>query len=37
MSGGTIDEKYEGKTVFMVGINVVMERKMNGFIHKEKR
>ena len=36
MSGRTIDENYEGKTVFMEKINVVMERKLNGFIQKEK-
>ena len=38
MSGRTIDERYESQTVFMAGImrNVVMERKLNGFIHKEK-
>ena len=38
MSGRTIDKKCHGQTVFMTGItnNVVMERKLNGFIHKEK-
>ena len=38
MSGRTIDERYDGQIVFMAGItnNVVMERKLNGFIHKEK-
>ena len=38
MSGRTIDERYEGQTVFMVGIqsSVVMEGKLNGFINKEK-
>ena len=38
MSGRTIDERYEGQTVFMGGIkkNVGMERKLNGFIQKEK-
>ena len=36
MSGRTIDKRYEGQTVFMARINVVMERKLNGFIQKEK-
>ena len=36
MSGRTIDKIYEGQTIFMAGINVVIERKPNGFIHKEK-
>ena len=36
MSGRTIDEIYEGQIVFMAGISVVMVRKLNGFIHKEK-
>ena len=38
MSGRTIDKRYEGRTVFMAGItsNVVMQRKLNGFIKKYK-
>ena len=36
MSGRTIDKIYEGQTIFMAGINAIMERKLNGFIHKEK-
>ena len=36
MSGRTIDERSHGQTVFMAGLNVVMERKLNGFIHTEK-
>ena len=36
MSGSTIDERYVGQIVFMAGISVVIERKLNGFIHKEK-
>ena len=33
MGGRTIDE---GQIVLMPGINVLMERKLDGFIHKEK-
>ena len=36
MSDRTIDKRYEGQTICMARINVVMERKLNGFIHKEK-
>ena len=38
MSGRIIDERYEGQIVFMAGIknNLVMERKLNGFIQKAK-
>ena len=40
MSGRTIDERYEGQTVFYGRgnkENVAMERKLNGFIQKEKK